>query len=94
MGPSSRGEDLCIVQPAILAVGDSTGAVWIVRKELSTDTHAVTRCAPSWETDALEKVDVQPGQVACVSWRTNALVVALSSGSICAWDVPVGKHLT
>ena len=90
MGPSPRGEDLTVVAPPMLALGDTTGAVWIVRKDLTSDAHFISRTVPPWEAEDGSTRDVQPGKVACVSWRPKALIVALSSGSICAWEVPAG----
>lgn len=72
-----------VISPPQFAVGDVAGGVWVVRKDLGTDSHFVSRVQLPTEGEA-------PSAVLSVCWRKAALIAGSANGSICAWDVPQG----
>lgn len=62
--------------------GDSTGGLWIVKKELISDAHLISRVAVPGLAEG--------GVVTSVVWREAAVVVGTSSGKLLALDVNGG----
>jgi hypothetical protein len=67
--------------PSFIA-GDSTGGLWIVKKELASDAHLISRVVIPGLADG--------DAVTTVVWREAAVVVGTSSGKLIALDVGSG----
>lgn len=85
-GPLEPGSESFVNSyPPSVAVGDTGGGVWLLRKAVGSDTFFLTRTQPPWGADTPSTA------VTSLCWRASALIGGSANGSIAAWDVALGR---